>query len=503
MKKTREYFETGDLEKDLKVRSISGGFVTGTAQIIKFCLNIGSTVILARLLTPADYGLISMVSAIIGFVSLFKDLGLSMATVQRKYIDQNQVSMLFWINVALSILVMLFTATISYAIAGFYKEPRLVGITIALGSAFIFGGITVQHQALLHRKMKFFALALVEVISILVSILIAIAFALYGAGYWSLVMMQVTLAICNAVGVWVACGWRPSRPTMDSNVRSMLNFGGNLTGFNILNYLARNLDHVLIGRAWGSQQLGMYAKAYQMLLMPIQQVSTPITSVAIPTLSSLQNDTNRFRHYYCTALTLIAYITCPLIMIMAALSDEIIFIILGDQWSGAGRIFKVLAFAAFFQPLLNTTGWIYISLGQTYRMMIFSLVTVPACIAAFFIGLPWGAYGVAVSYTLYYLFMVLPNYMYAIKESPIRLIDALKSVWRPIMISLFIHIVITYGKFLFSGFGHIYIVVFSVIISVIIFSVSIFAWPNAKAEAIELIDVIKLIRSRKFTPIRA
>jgi PST family polysaccharide transporter len=444
-----------------------------------------------------------MVSAVIGFVALFKDLGLSMATIQRKDLEQSQVSMLFWINIAISIIIMLFTIMISSAIAGFYKEPRLVAITIALACAFIFGGITVQHQALLRRKMQFLALAIVEVISIFVSIIIAIMFAWYGAGYWALVIMQLTLAICNAIGVWIACEWRPSRPVMDSNVRSMLNFGGNLTGFSILNYLARNFDKVLIGHVWGSHQLGIYTKAYQLLLMPIQQVNAPITSVAIPTLSSLQNDKNRFRHYYCTALNLIAYITCPIIMGMAALSDEIIFIILGDQWSGAAKIFKVLAFAALFQPLLNTTGWIYISLGQTDRMMKWSLVTVPACIAIFFIGLPWGAYGIAVSYTLYFLFMVFPIYMYAIAESPIRLTDAVKSVWRPLTISLFIYIVIINAKYFLSEFNQILIVVFSVLISLIVFGVSIVIWPKVKDETTELKEALKLYRFKKHSSIQA
>jgi len=503
MKRNKKYFETDELQKDLKSRSIRGGFVTGSAQALKFILNIGSTMVLARLLTPADYGLISMVSALIGFVSLFKDLGLSMATVQRKDLEQNQVSMLFWINCAISIVLMFLTMMISSAVADFYKEPRVAGITNALAFAFLFGGITVQHQALLRRKMKYFALATVDVLSIFVSVIIAIALAWYGAGYWALVLMQVAFAICNAIGVWVACDWRPSRPVMDSSVRSMLNFGGNLTGSNILHYLSRNLDNILIGRAWGPKQLGMYAKAYQLLLMPLAQVNAPITNVAIPTLSSLQNDENRFRRYYCTALKMIAYLTCPLIMGMAALSDEIIYVVLGDQWSGAAKIFKVLAFAALFQPLLSTIGWIYISLGQTDRILKWSLVTVPACVAVFFIGLPWGAYGVAVSYTIYYLLMVFPNFMYAIAESPVRITDVIDSVWRPLTIGFFIYAAVLYVKYVFDGSSQLFVMAFSILISLTVFGVSIMAWPKAKHETSELIDAIKLIRSGKYSPAQA
>jgi PST family polysaccharide transporter len=410
--------------------------------------------------------------------------------------------MLFYINVAMSIGIMLFTMIISYAVASFYKEPSLMLITIVLAFGFLFSGITVQHQALLRRNMKFMALAVIEVISISLSVIVAVVFAWYGAGYWALVAMQLTLAISNAIGVWVACDWRPTRPVSNANVRSMLNFGGNLTGFNVLNYFARNLDNILIGRVWGPQQLGIYAKAYQLLLLPIQQVNAPITNVAIPILSSLQNEKNRFKNYYCTALNMIAYLTCPLIMGMAALSDELIYIILGSQWIGAARIFKVLAFAALFQPLLNTIGWIYISLGQTDRMIKWSLVTVPACIAVFFIGLPWGAYGVAVSYTIYFILMVIPNLMYACAQSPITLMDGVKSVWRPLLISMFMYIAVIYSKSIFDGFSQIFIIIFSVMIGLVVFASSIIAWPKAKIEATELKDAIRLIRFKNYSAVK-
>jgi len=196
-------------------------------------------------------------------------------------------------------------------------------------------------------------------------------------------------------------------------------------------------------------------------------------------------------------------LTCPLIMGMAALSDEIIYVVLGDQWSGAAKIFKVLAFAALFQPLLSTIGWIYISLGQTDRILKWSLVTVPACVAVFFIGLPWGAYGVAVSYTIYYLLMVFPNFMYAIAESPVRITDVIDSVWRPLTIGFFIYAAVLYVKYVFDGFSQLFVMAFSVLISLAVFGVSILAWPKAKHETSELIDAIKLIRSGKYSPAQA
>jgi PST family polysaccharide transporter len=172
----------------------------------KFVLPMGSTVVLARLLTPQDYGLFGMVTVIRGFVSMLNDMGLSMATIQVAEINHRQISTLFWVNVAISITIMLLTAVIAPTIAWFYGEPRLVSITLVLASGMIFGGLSVQHRALLNRQMRFAALAAIDITSMLVSVATAIVSAWYGAGYWALVIMSLASAITATVGAWVMCG---------------------------------------------------------------------------------------------------------------------------------------------------------------------------------------------------------------------------------------------------------------------------------------------------------
>src|SRR3990172_168793 len=184
---TESIFSTDHLKVDLKGRSVRGGMVTLLAQVCKFVLSMGSTMVLARLLTPKDYGLIGMVSVVTGFVALFMDLGLSMATVQRAEINHDQVSNLFLVNVGISFFIMLLVVALAPAVAAFYGEPHLAGVTIALAVAFLFGGLTVQHQALLRRQMKFFSLAIVDIGSLVTSIVVGISLAWYGAKYWSLV----------------------------------------------------------------------------------------------------------------------------------------------------------------------------------------------------------------------------------------------------------------------------------------------------------------------------
>jgi len=157
------------------------------------------------------------------------------------------------------------------------EEPRLTGITLVMAIAFLFAGLSVEHQALLTRQMRFKDLAVVDLTSMFVGVTTTIVNARYGAGYWALALMQVAMAIAYPVGVWTMCSWRPSIPVRGSGVRSILAFGGNLTGFSVFNYFARNLDNILIGRVWGAGALGIYSKAYSLMMLPLQQINGPIT----------------------------------------------------------------------------------------------------------------------------------------------------------------------------------------------------------------------------------
>jgi O-antigen/teichoic acid export membrane protein len=487
-------FQTGNLKTNLKRHTLSGGIVTITSQSIKFCIQVGQTIILARLLTPADYGLFGMVTAITGFIYLFKDLGLSMSTIQRAEINHSQVSTLFWINVLLGVVVMLLTVAFAPAIAWFYKEPRIIGITLALASIFIFSGLTVQHYALLIRQMRFFTISIIEISSLLVGVGTAIVAARYGAGYWALVFMQLAMSITTAIGVWAMCGWYPGLPVRYSGVRSMLTFGGNLTIFHVLNYLARNLDNVLIGSYCGAQQLGFYAKSYQLFLLPLQQINAPITRVAIPALSRLQDEPERFSRYFCSAMSLMAFVITPLIAVMIALADEIILTVLGPQWIETSTIFKVLVLGGIMQPFGSATGWVFISLGQTRRLMQWALISVPLYILSFIIGIRWGAIGVAWSYTICVYLLIFPLFFFAFKYSPIRVGDLIKSTWRPMVISLAMYIVITQTHFYLTALNPLWILFVSCIIGFIILILFIMIWPKARFEALKIIEIAKILK---------
>lgn len=433
---TSSFFDTEYLKADLKGRSVRGGAVTMAAQGAKFFLRMGSTVVLARLLTPADYGLIAMVAVVTNFVMMFKDMGLSMATVQKAEIDHAQISTLFWINVVISLVIMMIMAALAPVVTWFYGKPELTMITLALAGAFIFSGLTIQHQALLRRHMRFVRLGVIEVAAMLNGVVAAIISAWYGAGYWALVIMQLVTAISIAVGVWFACDWRPCLPKRGTGVRRMLAFGKNITGFNIINYFARNSDKILVGRFCGSGILGLYSKAYSLLMLPINQICGPLTSVAVPALSRIQDDPKRYTSYYTKLILLISFISMPLIIFLAICSKSVIYLLLGDQWLGMSSIFQILAITAFIQPVSSTAGLVLLSLGQSGRLLKIGIFSSLAIVTSFAIGIRWGAIGVASAYAVANYLILFPTLWYCFRLTPISIEIFLKAVARPAIAGL-------------------------------------------------------------------
>jgi PST family polysaccharide transporter len=427
---SHRHFNTDHLRKDLRGRSVRGGAITVGSQAIKFALTMGSTAVLARLLTPDDFGLIAMVAAVVGFASLFKDLGLSMATVQRETITQSQVSTLFWINVAVSAILALLVAAASPLIALLYGEPRLIPITIALGATFIFGGLAAQHMALLQRQMRFASLATIEVAALVLAVAVAITLAALTRSYWALVAMTATQSVATMSLAWLLSRWTPGRPQWDTDVRGMLAFGGHLTGFNTLNYFTRNFDNVLIGAVFGAGPLGLYSRAYNLLMLPIRQINGPISGVVMPALSALQRDDAAFRRYFVISLTLMTAVSMPLVVFAMAQARPIVLILLGEQWEDAVPIFLALGPAAFMGAFNVAPGWLYMAKGRTRALFQYGLVAAPITVLAFIIGSNWGPVGVAWGFSIAFTACYIAIIPLSCKGTPVLPRDFVAAMWR-------------------------------------------------------------------------
>lgn len=391
---------------------------------LKFAVSIVATAILARLLSPSDYGLIGMVAVATNFVVMFKDLGLSLATVQKTEISSRQISTLFWVNLTLSVVTMVLMILLAPAVSWFYGDSRLTMITIVSACGFIVGGLTVQHEALLKRQMRFMTLSAIALASMIVGYSVGIAFAWYGFGFWALVFSQLALLITNAVLVWITCGWRPGLPRRDTGVRSMLSFGGNITAYGAVNYFSKNADNLLIGKFWGPQQLGLYSKAAQLVGLPTDQVHEPVMAVAVPALSRLADSPERYRKAYLRIMEKVLMLVMPAVALLIVSSDWLVSIVLGAQWKEAGPILVFMSIAGLFQPVINTAGSVLVTQGRSRHLLYWSLISAPLSILSILAGLPWGATGVAASYSLTRVFITNPlMYWFVGRSGPVRTMD--------------------------------------------------------------------------------
>lgn len=423
-KPSQEYFDTAHLSAAIGSRTARGGVVTIVSHGLKFALSILATAVLARLLTPQDYGLIGMVVVFTGFVAMFKDLGLALATVQRAEISYDQISTLFWVNVTISVAITLLMILLAPLIGWFYGEPRLTMITIVTSLGFFFGGLAVQHEALLKRQMRFYALSVIAFLSMMIGYVVGIFLAWRGASYWSLVFSQLALLASNVIGVWITCRWRPGAPKRNTGVRSMLSFGGNVTGYALINYVSKNCDNLVVGRAFGPQLLGLYTKAAQLLALPTDQINEPLSSVAIPALSRLADSPERYRQAYLRIMEKIIMVTMPAVILMLATADWLVLIILGPQWGDSARIFVFMGVAGLFQPVASTGGWLLVSQGRVRDMLRWALINAPISVLSIVAGLPWGVVGVAASFSLGRILIAHPLlYWFVGRSGPVRMGD--------------------------------------------------------------------------------
>ncbi|MGC4025517.1 MAG: lipopolysaccharide biosynthesis protein [Mesorhizobium sp.] len=397
-----------------------GAVVTALAQGARVVLQIVSVVVLARLLSPRDFGVVAMCAPVLAFVGLFQDLGLSQATIQKSDIRHEEVNVLFWINVGVSIVLACMLASIGPLVASFYGEPGVAALVVAFGLQIMVCGLGAQHLALLTRRMQFTRLAVIDVGSGVVSLVVSIAWTFIDNSYWALFAGTLAGTVFATVGYWISSRWRPGKPAKVDGISGLINFGAGITGFNFANFFARNLDNILIGKYWGEMQLGLYDRAYKLLLFPLGQITNPLSKVMIPALSRLQDEPDRYRSAYLRVLPLILLLALPGVAFATAMSGVLVPFVLGEQWQHSADIFFALGFAGLLQPLNNPAGWLFISQGRSSDFMRWGIITAATSVLAFVIGLPYGAVGVAVAYAISEYLRTPFLWLYIGKMGPLR-----------------------------------------------------------------------------------
>jgi O-antigen/teichoic acid export membrane protein len=417
---------------NIRQRTLSGLGWNGATQILGAVLQFGISIILARLLSPRDFGLVGMVVVFTGFASSLSDMGLGASLVQQRTVSDRHLNSVFWVNVAAGALLTILFGLAAPLIARFYKEPLLRLLTIAIAFNLIFWSWNVVPNALLERSLNFRTKFWIGCVSLLVSGIVGIFLALTGAGVWSLVGQSITSTIMQVVVMWRLSSWRPKLSFDLSALSELFHFGGHLMGSSIVHYWGRNFDKLVIGRLLGSSALGIYNLADKLMRLPIDNVTAITSAVMFPALSAMQDEVESIKRTYLRATRIIALLTFPMMIGLIILAEPAILAVYGDHWQESTRIVQILCFSGMAQSIYFTGGWIFLARGRTDIVLKWGLYTTLIRVLGVLVGAHWGLLGVAWAYVLgTFVFIWYPTWSNAGRLVDLRFKELLRNLAGP------------------------------------------------------------------------
>lgn len=393
------------------------------AQVVANVVVILGTILLARILGPENFGLMAMIATAASLLMVFENFGLYYVTVQRKDLKLEELNCLFWVNLAVAAFIALLFYLIAPLIALYYKEPILEDMCHALALAFIFRGAANQHTAFLNRQMNHKKTSIATMIGAICGTALAIILALLGAGVWSLVWRQVMDAFSRSAMIWIFSGWIPSWQKWSKDYIPALKIGGNLTVSRLMNYLAQNYADILIGRSLGAMSLGFYKLGFQVIFLPIQRVTEPISHVMIPMLSQMLDDTEMYRKAYLRAAHILFLFYSALGLFVVIHAPVIIDAVFGHEWSQAMIPMRYMAATMLAIGINTTASWLFITQDRSNEMLRWSVFFTSAMVFSISLGLPYGINGTAFSFMIC-IFTVSPLlYLYVGRKGPVKARD--------------------------------------------------------------------------------
>ncbi|WP_375504710.1 lipopolysaccharide biosynthesis protein [uncultured Jatrophihabitans sp.] len=360
-------------------------------QLVQF----GTTVVLARLLTPTDYGLVAIVLVFTAFASLFTDLGLGAAIVHRSDPDHETLSTAFWLNALSGLALTGLFCGLAYPLALLFGHRSLTGL-IMVGSIGFTISLYVVQLALLEKSMNFRLIAKIEFSAVVIYTVATVTLALLHFGPYSLVLGNLVQVLFTTTMMSRAVSWRPTKTFSRTAVRQLWAYSGHLVGFNIINYWGRNSDNLLIGKFLGAAPLGIYARSFNLMMLPVQQVTGVLGRVLFPAFARLAEDRERLREAYARTVVVMTTVAFPVSVGLACCATPFVSVLYGPRWVSVGPVLAILALSAPPQVISGAVGPLFQALGLTAAQFRRGLVSTLVGVVAIVVGLHWGVRGVAV-----------------------------------------------------------------------------------------------------------
>jgi PST family polysaccharide transporter len=483
---------TDAVRAELGGRSVRSGVATVAARGAQTTLQLGAVVILARLLSPEDFGVQAMVLPVALLVNQVVNLGLQSAVIHREQFDEHDANQLLWWALRFNLVITGLMAASAPLLARLYSEPRVAGITVWWAATIYVVTAASIHEALLKRQLQFGLVVRAQLAAIVLSIVAAIAAALLGAGYRALMVQVSVMELGRAVLIWRLCPWRPRRlarePDVRPAVRAIQSYWASLSGARFLGWLGDQMDRVLVGAVGGAALLGLYDAAKRWAWMPFLELWLALTDVAVATLSRARGDAAAFRAYFRNLYLPIYSAALPAIAFVAVEARSVVLLLLGPQWTGAIPFLRLLCAAAAAASLSRLMQWIYLSTGDTNRQLRWTLVTTPVMLLSLFVGMRAGGSGVAAGFTVATVALALPAAMNALRTSPVTLGLCLAVYGRPfVAAALAAGVLLVSRGVLWPGLPALVLVALRLVVFAIVYVATWLLLPGGRALARELL----------------
>jgi PST family polysaccharide transporter len=420
----------------LRGLAVRGAAATVSAAGLTLAAQVISTVILARLLAPAEFGVVTMVTTFSLLLASFGLNGFTDAVIQFEGIDHYTASNLFWLNSGAGLVLAIGFAAAGSLLARFYRNPLVANVAAGLSLGIFIAAASVIHLALLKRAMRFAATSTNDIVSRAVNTAAAILLALKGWGYWALVAGIVAQQLSVTIGAWWLCRWIPGLPRRTGKTGAMVRFAAKVYGQFSVRYATQNIDNLLVGWQFNAVALGFYKKAYDLFALSASQLTAPLHNVALATLSRLNQDPARFKRYLVNSLGIIAFVGMAASADLTLVGKDVVRLVLGPQWSQSGLIFELFGPGIGVMLLCGTVGWIHLSVGKPGRWLRWTLVELAVTVSMFLAALPWGPVGIAVAWSLSYWILLIPAFWYAGRPIGFRVTSLIDAIWKYAVASL-------------------------------------------------------------------
>ncbi|MGQ0641937.1 MAG: oligosaccharide flippase family protein [Gemmatimonadaceae bacterium] len=432
------WFRDDNAREGLAARSLRSGATAVGARVAQLMVQLGAAMVLARILTPADFGVQAMVLPVAFLINGIANLSLQSAVMHQEVLEAADADSLFYAALPINASLTSAMGLMGPVLAWLYQEPRVVLVTIAWAGVIFLVTLSSVHEALLKRQLRFATIARAQLGTHALSFAVAIFAALAGAGYWALMIQVAVMEIGRAVAMWLLVSWRPAAGRRGSRAAEARSYWLGLIGARAISWVGDQTDRVMIGTLGGASVAGLYDSAKRWAWFPFFELFIPLTDVAVATLSRVRHDAAMFRTYVREALLPVTAVTLAAAGFMFAEAQLVLHVILGPQWLGGAVFVRWLCVAIVGATLIRLMQWVYLATGRTMRQLRWSLVTTPVIVLAVVIGgMQFGSVGVAGGLATATCLLAIPSVLNAIHDTPLTLGDALGPMLRPLVAAMF------------------------------------------------------------------